>query len=237
MNKKEELYDYIVGALISARYRFGQRVLVKELAAETGVSRQPIMTALNRLAADGFVRIIPQVGCEVVQPAPAAIADFYLMFARMEGLLSELAATRRTDRQLRDLIALQGRIVAFEHDHRDSAQDYAGLNRDFHQIIHVMADSPLLDEKQRSNFNMSDFFINQSVGFGAFLSVAVQDHEDIIAAIGDRSPRRARKVAEAHIAAVADAVLSGMQQRREDAVGEGSQPQRGRTRGPAEAAA
>lgn len=214
MNKKDEVYDYIVGALISARYRFGQRLLVKELAAETGVSRQPIMTALNRLAADGFVRIIPQVGCEVVQPAPAAIADFYLMFARMEGLLSELAATRRTDRQLRELTALQQQIVAFEHDHHDSAQDYASLNREFHQIIHVMADSPLLDEKQRSNFNMSDFFITQSVGFGAFMSNAVQEHHEIIGAIADRSPKRARKVAEAHITAVADAVLSGIHRQK-----------------------
>ena len=61
MNKKDEIYDLVVDGLINARYRFGQRILVKELAADTGVSRQPIMTALGRLASDGFVRIVPQV--------------------------------------------------------------------------------------------------------------------------------------------------------------------------------
>jgi len=210
LNKKDEIYDLVVDGLVNARYRFGQRILVKELAAQTGVSRQPIMTALGRLASDGFVRIVPQVGCQVVDPDRNAIADFYLMFQRMEGLLTELAAERHTERQLKELVALQKRIVLLDEGRGDAAQEYAVLNRDFHQIIHTMAHSPLLDEKQRSNFNMSDFFINQAVGFGAFMSEAAREHEEIIEAIAGRAKPRARKIAETHIAGIAAAVLSGI---------------------------
>lgn len=210
LNKKDEIYDLVVDGLINARYRFGQRILVKELAADTGVSRQPIMTALGRLASDGFVRIVPQVGCQVVDPDRNAIADFYLMFQRMEGLLTELAAERHTERELRELVGLQKQIVRFEEGRGDVAQEYAGLNRSFHQVIHTMAHSPLLDEKQRSNFNMSDFFINQTVGFGSFMTDAAKEHEDIIEAIAGRSTARARHMAEAHINGIAAAVLSGI---------------------------
>lgn len=214
MNKKDEIYDLLVSRLVEARYSFGQRLSVKELAADTGASRQPIMAALNRLSSEGFVRIIPQVGCEVVNPGHDEIADFYLMFERLEGLLAELAAARRTDVQMRDLRALQGRILAIDFGDPHSAAEYGQLNRAFHQLIHDMAQSPFVDERQNSNFNMSDFFINQAGGFDPFMADAAREHDEIIEAIASKSPARARTLAETHIGAVASSVLAGMRKHR-----------------------
>lgn len=208
MNKKDEIYDRVVDGLIQADYRFGQPLAVKELASATGVSRQPIMTALNRLAADGFVRIIPQVGCQVVDPDRDTIADFYLLFGKLDGLLAELAAARRTDREVQQLAALQRRIDAVDRVAPDAAVDYIGLNRAFHGAIHAMARSPLLAAKQLSNFNMSDFFINQTVGFGAMLANASHDHDPMIAAIAAGDRDTARRRAEAHIGGIAEAVIA-----------------------------
>lgn len=213
MNKKDEVYDAIVERLLTARYDFGERILVKELAAELGVSRQPIMTALNRLDTDGFVRIVPQVGCQVVNPSRSEIGDFFLMFQRMEGLLAELAATRRTPAQLRDLIALQQRIRTLELSDDMLSPEYAAMNRAFHGLIHDMARSPILDERQRANFNMSDFFINHSIGFGQLKADISQEHDAIIDAIERGAAERARAVAEIHIGSVAHAVLSALDAR------------------------
>lgn len=209
MTKKNAIHDLLIDRLLSTHYAFGDRILVKELASETGISRQPIMTALSKLNADGFVRIIPQVGCEVINPSRDEIADFFLMFERMEGLLAELAATRRTDRQMRDLKLIQHKLT-IDSDHSITPQEYCEINREFHQMIHVMAQSPLLDERQRNNFNMSDFFINQAVGFEMFMADAMREHEDIIDALDKRDAARARKVSEEHIAAIRRAVLSGV---------------------------
>ena len=211
MNKKDEIYEFLVDRLVGARYAFGQAILVKELAAETGVSRQPIMTALSRLAADGFVRIVPQVGCQVVSPTPAEIGDFFLMFQRMEGLLAELAAVRRTDEQLQELKRLQRRIVQLEDEGEALGREYSTLNRSFHQLLHVMARSPLLDARQRANFNMSDFFINHSIGFDRLQPGSAQEHDAIINAVERRSADRARAVMEVHIGSVGDAVLSALE--------------------------
>lgn len=210
MNKKDEIYDLLVDRLVAAQYGFGQKLSVKDLAADTGASRQPIMAALNRLSSEGFVRIIPQVGCQVVSPDRNEIADFYLMFERLEGLLAELAAARRTDEQLRELRALQARIQAIDFSDHANAADYGQLNRAFHQLVHDMAQSPFVDERQNSNFNMSDFFINQAGGFDHFMADAAREHDDIIEAIASKSPARARSLAESHIAAVASSVLAGM---------------------------
>lgn len=210
MNKKDEVYEFIVDQLLKARYAFGETIPVKELASSIGVSRQPMMAALNRLAADGFVRIVPQVGCQVVNPSPTQIADFFLMFQRMEGLLAELAAARRTEEQIKNLKLLQERIIHLTTNRESISLDYAALNRSFHKLVHDMARSPLLAERQLANFTMSDFFINHSIGFEKLHPGAIQEHNSIIEAIERNASDRARAVMEVHIGSVGHAVLAAL---------------------------
>lgn len=210
MSKKDEVYEVIMGRLLHAHYVFGQKMLVKELVQETGASRQPVMSALNRLNTDGFVEIIPQVGCQVIAPSNQEIADFFLMFQRMEGLLAELAATRHDPCELALLHAAQDDMITMAKESDPDPVRYAQLNRHFHEAIHTLAHSPMLGKKQHRNFNMSDFFITHSTGFSAFMDDAVREHDQMIEAITKRQPERARLTAEAHIAAIASAVVTGL---------------------------
>lgn len=208
MSKNTHVYDYIIDKLVSARYAFGDRLLVKELSKETGASRQPIMSALHRLSAEGFVQIIPQVGCEVINPSPTEIADFFLLFQKLEGILAGLAAMRRTEDELLELNLIQQRLLTITRENNPSPEKYLILNRAFHHKVHLMAHSPLLDRKQRKNCHLSDFFINHSIGFGELMPGAVQEHNPIIEAITAQNPERACETSEAHILAVASAVLA-----------------------------
>ncbi len=210
MSKSNEVYDFIVDRLVNAHYRFGDRMLVKELSTETGASRQPIMSALNRLSVEGFVSIVPQVGCEVISPSQDEIADFFHLFQLIEGLLAELAANRRTERDIERLQTAQRRINVLLESENPSVREYVRLNRDFHCALHLMSHSPLLERKQRNNFNMADFFISHSVGFGAIMTEAVREHDRIIEAVVKQDPNRARLEAESHFASIAGSVLSSL---------------------------
>lgn len=212
MGKSNDVYNLVMERLVNADYDFGDRLLVKELSADTGASRQPIMSAMNRLSVEGFVQIIPQVGCQVISPSRTEIADFFLLFQRTDGLLAELAADRRTEEDLARLNMAQQRLHALAKAKNPSPEEYLRLNQDFHRALHLMAHSPLLERKQRNNFNMSDFFINHTVGFNALIADAVREHDRIVDAVKNRQPERARLEAEAHLAGVASAVLSGLEE-------------------------
>lgn len=213
MSKSNEVYDFIVDRLVNAHYGFGDRLLVKELSVETSASRQPIMSALNRLSVEGFVSIVPQVGCEVISPTRDEIADFFQLFQLIEGLLADLATKRRTDEDIERLMTVQRQIHMLSEAKNPSVKEYVRLNRDFHRALHLMAHSPLLDRKQRNNFNMADFFITNSVGFKALISDAVREHDRIIDAVVQQDANRARLEAESHFASIASAVISGLEQR------------------------
>ena len=210
MSKSNEVYELVIDRLIHAHYAFGDRLLVRELSAETGASRQPIMSALNRLSAEGFVHIIPQVGCEVIHPSREEIADFFRLFQLLEGLLGELAATRRSEDELMELRMAQQRMTVIEKSTDTSPQLYLKLNQAFHRQLHQMAASPLLARKQGNNFNMIDFFISQSIGLGALASRGIQEHEPIIEAVAHKDGNAARKESEAHISAIAETVLKAL---------------------------
>lgn len=209
-NKKTAIYQHILEQLLSRKYLFGEKILVKEIGEETGVSRQPIMTALNSLQERGFVRITAQVGCEVVHPTSLEVEDFYEMFAINEGLIAGLAATRGSPEEALRLAEINDKIRSINPEHSDAAESYRTLNVDFHRLLHSMAQSPILSARQVANFELSDFFIVQTCGFQAHLAAVTEEHEEMVAALKTRNKKAAAKAAAAHIYSVAKDVVAIM---------------------------
>lgn len=213
VNKKIAIYQEILERLLSKRYRFGEKILVKEISESTGVSRQPIMTALNSLQERGFIHITAQVGCQVVDPAAEEIADFYEMFAHTEGLIASLAAERGTPAEVARLKEINDKIARIDKSSSDGADDYRMLNGEFHRLLHAMARSPMVSSRQLANFELSDFLIVQSCGFAVHLKDVAGEHDEIIAALETRNVEAARHASVTHLDSVAHDVVECLRAR------------------------
>jgi DNA-binding GntR family transcriptional regulator len=198
------IYDLLKERLLEGGYRAGERLPVEALKTEFGVSKQPIMEALRRLASDGLVDIIPQVGCRVPVYEPQDVADFFAIFGGMEGAVAGVAAHRCTPAQLEQLVAVNAEIdeLSTNPDPGARAHGYRVLNRRFHGIVHEMAHSPVVVGISRRMWDMSDLLINTS-GVPQPLASAVperhDDHERIIEALRNHDHDAARKEMEGHI--------------------------------------
>lgn len=210
--KKAAIYDHILEKLMTRQYRFGEKIVVKELSEETGVSRQPIMSALSNLQERGFVEITAQVGCTVYRPSSNEVDDFYRLFSTNEGLVAALAAERGQAQEVRRLAEINEKIHQINPAHTDADADYRRLNEDFHHCLHAMARSPLVSRQQMANFELSDFFIVQSCGFEAHLGQVTDEHEEIIAAIRAGDAAAARTRAMEHIDSIARQVVDALGQ-------------------------
>jgi DNA-binding GntR family transcriptional regulator len=198
------VYDQLKDRLLDGAYAAGQRLQVEGLRNEFGVSKQPIMEAMRRLASDGLVEIIPQVGCRVPVYGPTDVIDFFAIFGGMEGALASVAAHRHTDAQLSQLVRVNAEIdvLSAEADAQARAHGYRMLNRRFHGLVHDMAHSPVVAQISRRMWDMSDLLINTS-GIPQPLASAIDgrhdDHERIIAALRRRDAGQARAEMEKHI--------------------------------------
>lgn len=212
-NKKAFIFRELLDRLFAGRYRFGERISVKDLSEELGVSKQPVMTALTSLQERGFVRITAQVGCEVISPTPDEIQDFYRMFAAVEGVIASLAARRATADEIGRLAEINHQLTAVPPD-SSPADVYRQINVLFHRQLHDMAHSSLVSARQQANFELSDFFIVQTCGFEAHLHLVVEEHQVLIDAISARNAERAAITAQAHILSVSDSVASYLHAQR-----------------------
>jgi DNA-binding GntR family transcriptional regulator len=198
------IYDLVREQLLEGAYQAGDRLQIEMLKAEYGVSKQPIMDALRRLASDGLIEIIPQVGCRVPVYEPEDIAAFFAIFGGTEGAVAGVAAQRCTAEQLSSLAVVNADILRLAADPSPAARAhrYRILNRQFHGIVHAMAHSPVVAEISRRMWDMSDLIINTSGGPQP-LAFAVparhEDHERIIAALQRADPEGARAEMETHI--------------------------------------
>lgn len=211
-HKKAFIFRELLQRLLSGRYRFGERIPVKDVSEEMGVSKQPIMTALNSLQERGFVRITAQVGCEVISPTADEIEDFYRMFAAVEGVIASLAARRATPEEL-DRLAEINQQLDMMGPEVSPAEAYRQINVLFHRQLHDMAHSALVSARQLANFELSDFFIVQTCGFDAHLKLVAQEHQALIDALAARDPDGAAAAAQAHILSVSDSVAGYLRDR------------------------
>ncbi|MFP1646368.1 GntR family transcriptional regulator [Pontitalea aquivivens] len=197
------VYNEIKDRLLRGEFQTSDAIPIDRLASELSVSRHPVMEALKRLSVEGFITILPQIGCHVRRYEPNDISDFFRLFAEGEALIAELAAERASAADIATLKEISARIGMLRELRDDPAigLEYRRLNRQLHFEMRRAAQSESVAEIVETLGDRSDFFIAASrlQVFVDRLSRAHDEHEAIIAAIEDRNPSRARAIMRAHI--------------------------------------
>jgi hypothetical protein len=86
---------YLRGLVLDGPLGPGMLAPLEEIARHLGISRQPVRDAAARLADDGVLEILQQVGCRVPHPTPAVVADFSRLFAATEAVVVRLGEPER----------------------------------------------------------------------------------------------------------------------------------------------
>lgn len=203
----ERAYEYLKDMLITGRTNSDEWFPIEEIASQMDMSRQPVMDALRRLSIEGFVDIVPQVGCRPRKPSLGEVRDFFHLFSEGEALVAALAAERADgDDILRmQLISAQIGALANRRTSAGNVDDmYRVLNRRLHSEMRRATKSPSVAEIVESLGDRSDFFITFSSDkvFSPNLELIHAEHEEIIDAIADHDVERARKTMKNHILAI-----------------------------------
>lgn len=207
----EAAYRHLMQQLLEGGLEPGDRLSVVELAQVLSCSRVPVMEALKRLDAEGFVEIVPQVGCRVAAPDPDEVRDFFEMFAAVEGTVTRFAALRRS---AEDLAEFKQLCSAIDRDLRkaggpaDRDPSYRRLNLAFHTALHRYARAPLACAVAASLWDRSDFFIRIAFGSLYFNRRVRQAHTHIRRAVQDGDGEAAQAAVVAHLRAVGEAVAT-----------------------------
>lgn len=194
--------------LVEGRIAPGAKLNERELCAQLQVSRTPLREAIKLLAAEGLVDLLPNRGAIAVKLTEADVLNTFEVLAMLEGMSGELAAKRITEEELAEVRALHYEMMAC-HARRDLS-GYYRLNARIHTAINEAAGNPVLAQTYRSiNARVQSlrFRTNQD---DAKWKHAVEEHEQMIAALAARDAGAMRKVLVSHLMRKRDTVLELM---------------------------
>lgn len=120
----------------------GTRLDQFALAGRLGMSRIPVRTALERLASEGLVELLPHRGAVVSGISQQEMLDLYFVRNHLEGMATLLAADQLSEPQFKRLeenLADTERQIA-----SGDLEAFLRTNREFHMTIYESAGNPVL---------------------------------------------------------------------------------------------
>src|SRR4029078_2548325 len=106
---REAVYDALVEMIITAELQPGEHLVENDLAAQLGVSRQPVREALQRMQTEGWVDLRPALGACVHVPTKDEADQLLAARTLLETESARLAAEHATADQLKHLWTLHRR--------------------------------------------------------------------------------------------------------------------------------
>ncbi|MFC6021649.1 GntR family transcriptional regulator [Plantactinospora solaniradicis] len=104
---RQAVYDVIAEMIINRELQPGEHLVENELAAQLGVSRQPVREALQRLQSEGWVDLRPALGAFVHVPTEEEADQLLTTRTLLETESARLAAKQATPEQVERLRELQ----------------------------------------------------------------------------------------------------------------------------------
>jgi DNA-binding GntR family transcriptional regulator len=193
-NLQERLYQLIREGLLAGRFQPGERLKIRDLAAQWGTSPMPVRAALQRLVAEGALEGEPQRSVRVPLMTRERYQNIFQVRLGLEGLAVELATPHLSPADMAELRdCVQRMDLAIE---QRQVQDYLQANSRFHLQLYGACGNPVLLRSIESLWLQIGPFFNR-LFTGADLSLRLNDfHEEAFAAIEAGDAKAARKAME-----------------------------------------
>jgi len=197
MPQGEQAYMVLRDKVISLTYRPGDYLNIATLVQDTGFGRTPLNQALQRLASEGLVQIMPRKGIVVAPLSIDSAFDLIAVRVANERLCAKLAAQRINAADLAQL-----RQAAEDFEAASAAKDLQGLmnaDRIFHETIAHIAGNPLLSDILSVLHAQSQRFWAVSLSRPGHSAEVIDEHAAIVEALANGDAQRAADSAEKHI--------------------------------------
>jgi DNA-binding GntR family transcriptional regulator len=176
------------------------------LIAELGLGRTPIREALQRLALENLVVILPRRGTIVADLNMSDLQKIFEIRLELEALAARLAAQRATPAQVAAMEALFADADTLLHNGDNDA--LIRLDHQAHRLLAQAAHNEFLEETLDRLYNHVLRLWYVALHRVQRLREAVEEHRAIIALVKAGDGERAAQIMHGHVAAFQDQFLS-----------------------------
>jgi DNA-binding GntR family transcriptional regulator len=170
-----------------------------ELAEQLGLSRTPLREALQRLQAEGLIRIDTHRGAVVRRPTRQEVTEIY----EVQMILESAAARWAVEECIpEDLVAVKDALE--RHQHSPAGISWMESNKAFHSSIYAIARRPVLIETIGGLRNRSGMYVNFLARSDEGRSRADSEHLEMYEALAARDGEGLAELVRQHLQRTVD---------------------------------
>jgi DNA-binding GntR family transcriptional regulator len=188
------VYAALESSIVRRVYPPGTHLVEEDIAAELGVSRMPVREAFRMLQQAGWVEVRPYAGAHVRHPDLRELRDLFELRHLVGPFAAQVAATRATPEQKKELQRIVRRGIAAVRKADDPA--LAELSLEFHRAVAACGHNDMLrrtlddlDKKMRWHFASTGLMRGRETW---------EEHQRIVEAIAAGDGAEAHRVTLEH---------------------------------------
>lgn len=211
----EQTHSVLRDKILRRQLKPGQKISIDEVAKGLGVSRTPVITALQQLASEGLVEIVPRRGTFVTELTARDVAELFDIRMMIElhaaGFILKSGKTAQFLEDIREAMAGMEQAVA-DDDYRDY-EAFMASDRDLHlALVKLTENQHLLQIYNNLNVHMQvarTHYLNSV----ETARQAQREHEVIIKAFRSGALDQVRDALGTHIGNVKARILEILDER------------------------
>lgn len=189
----QECYERIKQEILMGHMDWGQRIDIIQIAGNYGISRSPVVKAVDRLSMEGFIDILPNKGSFVARPSLQRINEVTEIRLMLETYSLKLSMEKNEKTSPGPTGKSKARCRG-----KNKFEDFLLYDRNFHLIIARHTGNSRLLELFENTRNQVEFFRIHTF-IPAQVSLAIRRHTEIIEAITDNNRERGIERLEIHL--------------------------------------
>ena len=191
-----QVADHLRERILDGSLAPGDRIVEAELAAELGVSRHTLRSALQTLTAEGLLAQSQFRSTHVAQPTARDVYEIYTLRNTLEAMACRLAAERAPEVGTAGVDGAVARMRAAAEAGDRAAVKAADF--DFHVAVVDLAGHARLREHYRMLHVQTRLFLNLTAGADYPLREIAELHAELADAIRAGDAARAERLGGAH---------------------------------------
>ncbi len=195
--QQDTVYQTLRQWITVGRFLPGERLKIRNVAADLGVGQMPVRAALQRLAAEGALVNVPNAGVTLPVLSAPEFDDLLQTRMLLEGEAAERGSLRLDATHIASLHTLCARMDAALK--KGDGTDYLAANEDFHVLLYRAAGSPLLFELIDKLWLKAGPISNQLFDTPEASACLNDAHSDVMRALERRDSAAVRRAIERDI--------------------------------------
>ena len=193
----QKVYRVLKTEIVKGFLEPGTKLLENKLAEEMHVSRTPIREAIQKLAAEGFIKVAPNQTLIVTEVSLEDVKEVLQIRGVLEGLAARIAdkkITRQEIDELEKIVTQMGLYVA-----KKDLTSYCKVDDEFHNLILNVCGNKWIIQIRDNLGNFIYRFRIKSLSVPGRLKCSLEEHQKIMGSLKKHNSEEADKLSQIHM--------------------------------------